>query len=149
MSIYDNIDRLLEERHMSRRKLARLAGIKETTLASAFSNRPEHFPRERAEKIAEVLEVPVEELYDDHHVSALQKMIESLGTEDILQVMRSKLVESFNRLNFTGQMTLLQIASEMRGIETYTTAEDGTIVWRITRADHGTDRQGGGKNEEE
>lgn len=150
MSIYENIDRLLKERHMSRRKLARLAGIRETTLASAFSNRPEHFPRERAEKIAEVLEVPVEELYDDHHVTELQRMIESLGTEDILQVFRAKLVENFNHLNFTGQMTLLQISSEMREIETYNTTEEGTIRWRISRADHstGTDGQGGNRNEE-
>lgn len=138
-NIYENIDRLLKERHMSRRKLARLAGIKETTLASAFVQRPEHFPRERAERIAEVLHVSVKDLYGSHRDTELQKMIEVLGSEDILQVLRAKLVENFNQLNFTGQMTLLQISSEMREIRTYSTTEEGTMVWKITRADGTTE----------
>ena len=63
MTIYDNIDALLKEKHMSRRKLARLARINETTLAACFSRRPEHFPSKYAIAIARVLDVDVAALY--------------------------------------------------------------------------------------
>lgn len=64
MSVYENIDRIIKEKRISRRKLARMAGINETTLASCFARRPEHFPSKYAVAIAKVLHVPVWELYD-------------------------------------------------------------------------------------
>ena len=62
MTVYDRIDRILKEKNLSRRKLARLAGIPETTLASAFSRKPEHFPNKYLISIAAALEVDPGEL---------------------------------------------------------------------------------------
>lgn len=62
MRIYDRIDEILAEKKMSRRKMARLAGIPETTIASAFTRKPERFPIEYIVKIAKALEIPWQEL---------------------------------------------------------------------------------------
>ena len=63
MTVYENIDMCLAQRGISRRQLARMAGIKETTLASCFARRPEHFPLKYGKAIAKVLGVDVDELY--------------------------------------------------------------------------------------
>lgn len=57
MTVYEKIDNLLYQRGMSRRELARKAGIKETTLASVFARQPENFPIRYLKPIAEVLGV--------------------------------------------------------------------------------------------
>lgn len=58
MTVYDRIDMILKERRISRRKLARKTGIPESTLASAFVRRPEHFPAKYIQAIANALDVP-------------------------------------------------------------------------------------------
>lgn len=62
MTVYERIDDLLFERGMSRRELARQAGIKETTLASVFARRPEVFPTRYLKPIAKVFGLQWEEL---------------------------------------------------------------------------------------
>lgn len=62
MTIYDRIDMILKERKISRRKLARQTGIPESTLASAFVRRPEHFPTKYIQAIAAALDVSWQEL---------------------------------------------------------------------------------------
>lgn len=57
MTVYERIDNLLYQRGMSRRELARKAGIKETTLSSVFARQPENFPIRYLKPIAEVLGV--------------------------------------------------------------------------------------------
>lgn len=57
MTIYDRIDKILKERQLSRRALARLAGIKETTLAGLFARKPDVFPKKYIEAISGALNV--------------------------------------------------------------------------------------------
>ena len=57
MTIYDRIDEILRERQLSRRALARLAGIKETTLAGLFARKPDVFPEKYIDAISNALNV--------------------------------------------------------------------------------------------
>lgn len=57
MDIYSNIDKLLEQKKLSRRKLAMLAEIPPTTLQSAFSRKTENLSFDTIKRIANVLEV--------------------------------------------------------------------------------------------
>ena len=57
MTIYERIDEILKERQLSRRALARLAGIKETTLAGLFARKPDVFPEKYIEAISNALNV--------------------------------------------------------------------------------------------
>ncbi|MBE5774050.1 MAG: helix-turn-helix transcriptional regulator [Clostridiales bacterium] len=142
MDIYQRIDKLLREKDMTRKQLAALAGINYSTIATIFSRKPKHFPHKYAEKIASVLQVSVDELYESDN--ELQRIIESLSSSEILEVFRHKLLENFNSLNFTGKMTLLQISSEMATMPQYKDNEDDTIVWKITRS---TEDEGNGAQE--
>lgn len=62
LPIYDNIDRILKEKHMSRRQLAFAAGVGEGTMSTAFSRRTTMFHPANLKKIADVLGVTTEEL---------------------------------------------------------------------------------------
>jgi len=57
VTIYDRIDEILGERQLSRRALARLAGIKETTLAGLFARKPDVFPEKYIDAISNALNV--------------------------------------------------------------------------------------------
>lgn len=135
MNVYDNIDRILKEKRMSRRRLARLAGIKETTLAACFARRPEHFPLKYALAIADVLDVNVEELYG-HSIAITPPTIEmptkihhiTPGDEIIKQAMAAvsdedkreqMLLEVFDMLNPRGQSELIKRGYEMSQIDEY------------------------------
>ena len=58
--IYEKIDKILKERHMSRRKLAIEAGISPSTFQAAFS-RKSQMPFETLQKILNVLEISMED----------------------------------------------------------------------------------------
>ena len=60
--IYFRIDKLLQEKKMSRRKLATLAGIRPTTLQSAFARRSKGLTLDYLQNIANVLSVSVDYL---------------------------------------------------------------------------------------
>lgn len=62
MTIYERIDQYRAEKKLSRRKLARLAGINENTFAAMFMRKPAQFPEKYLQAIAEVLGVSVYEL---------------------------------------------------------------------------------------
>ena len=55
MDIYDRIDAILQEKHMSRRQLAQNAGLNNSSLAAAFARRS-RMPPDNLEKIAKALE---------------------------------------------------------------------------------------------
>lgn len=60
---YDHIDELLNKKGISRRKLARELGISESTFTSSFNRHSKKpIPFETAEKIAKILDVPLEEV---------------------------------------------------------------------------------------
>lgn len=60
---YDHIDELLNQKGMSRRKLARELGISESTFTSSFNRHSKKpIPFETAEKIANILNAPLEEV---------------------------------------------------------------------------------------
>lgn len=61
MDIYDRIDAILQEKHMSRRQLAREAGVSYSTFAAAFSRRSK-LSFENITKIANTLQVSPQEL---------------------------------------------------------------------------------------
>lgn len=113
MDIYDNIDRLLKERHMSRRQLAIAAGIPEASLASAFNRRSKNFPSERLKKIATVLNVLPSEI--DPSINALFQIrrVQNRTVADIneqidhynyLMQIRSEFVEEDFLPNFRDEM---------------------------------------------
>lgn len=62
MTVYERIDNILKERGISRRQLARMAGIKEPTIGSIFAKRAEPFPRKQLGPIAEALGMTTDEL---------------------------------------------------------------------------------------
>lgn len=65
---YDLIDKLLAEKHMSRRKLAELAGISVNTLSAAFRRKTKNISIDSVMRIADVLQVNWWELmgYEDY-----------------------------------------------------------------------------------
>lgn len=64
MSIYDNIDTLCRLNHIrSRRELARRIKVNEGSFSSIFTRKPDVFPQEIAEKIADFFGVSPHELY--------------------------------------------------------------------------------------
>jgi len=139
MSVYDNIDSILKEKRMSRRRLARLAGIKETTLQACFARRPEHFPLKYAMAIAEVLDVDIANLYGTSYrnVPGLVELIESAPADPVIHHVNPKqpslqpgylskeaqqeqmLLEVFDMLNPNGQAELIKRAYEMSQISNY------------------------------
>lgn len=99
MDVYDRIDAVLKEKHMSRRQLAIAAGIPESSLAAGFSRRSK-MPPETLEKICGVLRVspgdleprlrPLYEIFEDgaklkEHLNASISIIEyiSVMKEDL------------------------------------------------------------------
>lgn len=62
MNVYERIDSILKERHMSRRKLAELAGIPPTSLQSAFSREVDDISALMLRKIAAILGVTTDYL---------------------------------------------------------------------------------------
>ena len=76
LPIYDNIDRILKEKHMSRRQLAIKAGIGEGTMSTAFTRRTTMFHPTNLQKIADALDVSIEELTRE------QPQVASLGIID-------------------------------------------------------------------
>ena len=100
MTVYENIDKLIKARGISRRELARMAGIKETTLAACFSRRPEHFPLKYGRAIAAVLDVDLDELYGHTAKNIMQspevatanapvtRAVTGIPIEDIIPIMK-------------------------------------------------------------
>lgn len=62
MDFYENLDRILAEKHMSRRQMALQAGISESTISAAFRRRTAKFSAENIIKIASTLNVPLDRL---------------------------------------------------------------------------------------
>lgn len=62
MDFYENLDRILAEKHMSRRQMALQAGISESTISAAFRRRTAKFSAENIIKIASTLNVPIDQL---------------------------------------------------------------------------------------
>lgn len=76
LPIYDNIDRMLKEKRMSRRQLAIKAGVNPSTISVAFVNRSTMFHPNNLQKIAAALDVTIEEL------TAEQPQVTPLGLID-------------------------------------------------------------------
>lgn len=64
--LYDNIDRLLKEKYMTRRQLAIEIGMHPGTMSTAFIRRSTMFRPQTLEKIADALGVTPEELKAPH-----------------------------------------------------------------------------------
>ena len=143
MTIYEKIDKLLEEQHMSRRELARRAGIKETTLAAAFARRPEHFPLKFAKPISEVLGVSLDTLYGRALGSYGDTIGEAFKNAGDPEARKRILLEVFEQMNANGQNTLIERAKDMLEVKRYTEPEPKvreTIEWTVTRSDGSTDK---------
>ena len=84
MDVYDKIDKLLKEHKMSRRKLAAIIGIPQSTLTSAFKSRSNTFSVEQLTGIAEAFDMPVHYfLFDDPEVIAkMDKGMDAAGEID-------------------------------------------------------------------
>lgn len=96
MTVYERIDAILAERGISRRKLARMAGIKEATLGSIFAKRPEPFPRKYIASIASALNVSVS--YLDGVVDNPKEGLELDNIAGEIRNTQIQLNESTNRL---------------------------------------------------
>ena len=124
MDVYDRIDKVLEKKHISRRKLALLAGVPPTTLQSAFSRKTEKLSFDTIKKIADALGVPVADLagwsaFDDQypHLADEVKLLDLAKKidENIFQ-----LNELFLQLNDSGKAKAIDALSDLVMIEKYT-----------------------------
>lgn len=61
MDIYERIDAILKEKRISRRKLAQMAGLPESTLGNAFM-RKSSLPMSTVQKLSSALDVDINEL---------------------------------------------------------------------------------------
>ena len=144
MTIYDRIDKVLKEKGMSRRNLARLAGIPETTIASAFARRPERFPVQHLLKIATVLDTPWQKLIagtEEERYLAREVMLvtgepnikktvngkTSMNGVDVTMQQqegeaderKSRLLSSFDSLNTGGQDEVIRFSELMEHVPEY------------------------------
>ena len=62
--MYDKLKTILEDRHISRYKLAKMSDIDFSSLYSALAGKREMFPNWRA-RISKALEIPESDLFDD------------------------------------------------------------------------------------
>ena len=136
MSVYSNIDYILTEKKMSRRKLAQMANIKETTLAACFARRPEHFPLKYAKAISEVLGVGLDTIYgwttDTCGNTTPAGFHNDIGNQSRERI----LLETFWKMNRVGQNTLIDRATEMLEVKKFVElnteqqAEEQNVVTR-------------------
>lgn len=77
LPVYDNIDRLLKAKNMSRRRLAIAAGINESTISVAFVKKNTMFHPANLKKIADALGVTTDELIAEQPAE-----VEHLGKAD-------------------------------------------------------------------
>ena len=140
MQIYDRIDEILAEKKMSRRKMARLAGIPETTIASAFSRKPERFPIEYIVRIAKALEIPWQKLVAGTDVEkvtaiALESSFhyDSIGSREFLNGVDitepsenwvDKMRYLGRQLNLSGKEEALKRVEELTQIPKYQKRQD-------------------------
>lgn len=123
MDIYDKIDRILEQKNLSRRKLAIIAKIPPTTLQSAFSRKTENLPFDTIKRIAEVLEVTPFDLigasYWDITIGKeeLEKMHNDLNLIELVEKQHGKIASDaiglFIELNLKGQEKALEYISDL------------------------------------
>lgn len=72
MDIYDRINKLLEEKKMTRTQLSKKTGVSYNTLTSLFSRRSKNIDIETLKKIALGLETSVEYLVTGNHVPNIE-----------------------------------------------------------------------------
>lgn len=96
---------------MSRRKLARMADIPETTLASIFTRRPKQFPQKYLEKIADVLEVPLFYLQEEPNT---EHPDEYNDVDDVISFVRSQ--HPYAGLFFSNPTAVKDIAQHVFGM---------------------------------
>ena len=137
MSVYDNIDSLAKQKGISRRQLAKLSGISYSTLASCFSRKPEVFPLKYAEAIATALGVSLDMLYGKPRIKLKLQAINDFAdlVKDACK-RQETVLDIFNSLNLTGQLTMIERGNELRELPRYTTPDDeGTIEWTYTNGE--------------
>ena len=91
MGIHEKIDEILNERGLSRRKLASMAGIAPTTLQSALS-RKQAISFEMLDRIADALNIPVSELLSDEQLKRFKMDASNRGLRSILESFYDKVV---------------------------------------------------------
>lgn len=130
MNVYDKIDKLLEQKNLSRRRLAILADIPPTTLQSAFSRKTVNLSLDTIKKIADVLEVTPYDLMGAEYWDAI------IGNESIAKLSKSvdliesveneygegsgELLDLFSKLNAKGKEKALDSLSDLTMIKSYT-----------------------------
>ena len=131
LPIYDNIDRLLTEKGMSRRQLALAAGINESTISVAFVKRETMFRPATVKKIADTLGVTVDELKNEHvdfvpvlHDGKPGTLVNPgkshpfhVWTEDEIN---QEISADLDKLNFIGKRTAMERVKELTLIPMYT-----------------------------
>ena len=127
---YAKLDDLLVKNHISRRKLAMLAGLSPTTLASAMNNNtqtglvndPVYIKR-----FASILNVPYHELLTEKELSEMQ-ITDDEGNEitvvedslnEYASPVRLKIESKLDELNVFGLRKLLEIMEDLAEIPRY------------------------------
>ena len=140
LPIYDNIDRLLKEKGMSRRQLALKAGINPSTISVAFVKRNTMFHPANLQKIADTLDVTPEELTSKPAATVIdQGLIDGRPTsfinpgkdhpfhvwteDEISQEINSDL----EKLNFIGKKTAMERVKELTLIDKYITDKQNSL----------------------
>lgn len=137
---YELLDRLLKEKHISRRQLAKMLGIKPTTLQSAFERKSGMDPM-IIRQMSEILECSyaqlsmtqdqweafVEESRSRFASAFTRAPKEELFTESIALIektRKSDLVAAFDKLNSEGQQKAVEYVVDLSGNPKYTKPDE-------------------------
>ena len=100
MTIYEKIDKIRNDRGISRRKLAQLAGIPPSTLQSMME-RQRGLTVETISKIAAVLEISPEELLSDTPLGAVWGELAAIETSERMKANGSTAYNPLEHENFS------------------------------------------------
>lgn len=108
--ICDKIDELRAERGLSRREIARRAGINENTFASYFKRKRGSFPEEQIEAVARVLEVPTPAL------KGANLRVLGSSDNDAVALNTAKMVLHLDKLNKKETQKTARLLSDVQSI---------------------------------
>ena len=122
-NMYDLIQKILADRHMSKKDLAGKAGIPYSSLISAFNRRSESFSSTYIQKIASALGVSVGDLmgwddFDSQHPH-LGEEVKLLEDAERLGGSTWEMLEPFSRLNATGKQKAIAYINDLALIKEY------------------------------
>ena len=124
-ALYDRIDHILKQKHMTKKELANKAGMPYTTLMSAYYRGKGAMSAEYLNKIANVLEVPLSDLMNwDGEDTILSAGVKVLEYAEIYDSQLYSLLMNYEKLNETGKRKVFEYILDLSKIEDYLQSEE-------------------------